>query len=99
MLPIASRSLRQAWMVPRRRTLGRVATGGWRGTMRQWDRAFSWDIEWITTDHTALAHQQNLYRAAAEHPAQHWLQDKPGSQGYLYRRRGEVSVLVHVLSR
>jgi hypothetical protein len=63
-----------------------------------------WDIEWIDadgtplkqSDGTPLKHQDGLDREAAEQQARHWAQDKPGSRVYLYRRRGNTSVLIKV---
>lgn len=57
-----------------------------------------WDIEWIDADSTPLEQQRHLDRETAEHQAQRWLREKPGSRIYLYRRRGEISVLVQVLN-
>lgn len=57
-----------------------------------------WDVEWIDADGTALAQQQQLTEEVAYLQAHRWLQDKPGSRVYLYRRRGETSVLVKVLT-
>ena len=55
-----------------------------------------WDIEWIDADGTPLEQQQHLNREDAELQAQRWLTTKPGSRVYLYRRRGETSVLIQV---
>lgn len=57
-----------------------------------------WDVEWIDTDGTPLAQQGQLTEEAARLQAQRWLKDKPRSRVYLYRRRGETSVLVQVLT-
>ena len=55
-----------------------------------------WDIEWIDASGTPLEQLYELDREAAEHQAHHWLKTTPGSRVYLYRRRGEVSVLIQV---
>jgi hypothetical protein len=57
-----------------------------------------WDVEWIDADGTSLAHHRQLTEEAAYLQAHRWLQDHPGSRVYRYRRRGETSVLVQVLT-
>ena len=57
-----------------------------------------WDIEWIDADGTAVTQQYQLTRLAADHQAQQWLAEKQGSRVYLYRRRGETSVLVQIVA-
>ena len=57
-----------------------------------------WDIEWIDADGTAVTQQYDLTRQAADHQAQQWLEKKPHSRVYLYRRRGATSVLVQIVA-
>ena len=57
-----------------------------------------WDIEWIGADGTPVKQQYELTREAAEHQAQQWLEEKPGSRVYLYWRRAVRSVLVQILA-
>lgn len=57
-----------------------------------------WDIEWFSSDGRLLEVQEGLDRERAERQAQAWLQDAPQSQVFLYRRRGERSVLVQILT-
>lgn len=57
-----------------------------------------WDIEWIDDNGTPLEQQRHLTEETARLQAQRWLKSQPGSRVYLYRRRGETSVLVQVLT-
>ncbi len=57
-----------------------------------------WDVEWIDADGTPLAQQRQLTEETARLQAQGWLKSQPGSRVYLYRLRGERSVLVQVLT-
>lgn len=58
-----------------------------------------WDIEWFSGDGRLLEAQQGLDRERAERLAQAWLNATPRSQVSLYRRRGERSVLVKILTQ
>ena len=58
-----------------------------------------WDVEWIDADGTPLEQQRHLPEETAHLQAQRWLKSQPGSRVYVYRRRGETSVLVQVLTR
>jgi hypothetical protein len=57
-----------------------------------------WDIEWFSGDGRLLESQYGLDRESADRQARSWLQDTPGSRVFLYRRRGERSVLVRILT-
>jgi hypothetical protein len=57
-----------------------------------------WDIEWFAGDGGVLEAQYGLDRVSAERQARTWLKDTPRSQVFLYRRRGERSVLVQILT-
>jgi hypothetical protein len=57
-----------------------------------------WDIEWFSGDGSLLEAQHGLDREQAERQAQTWLKDMPRSQVFLYRRRGERSLLDTILT-
>ena len=57
-----------------------------------------WDIEWFSGDGSVCDAKHGLDRESAERQAQAWLKDTPQSQVALYRRRGERSVLVQILT-
>ena len=57
-----------------------------------------WDIEWFSGDGSVHDAQHALDRESAERQAQAWLKDAPQSQVALYRRRGDRSVLVQILT-
>jgi hypothetical protein len=57
-----------------------------------------WDVEWIDVDGTPLKQKQQFTEDSAHRQAQRWLKAKPGSRVYLYRRHGETSVLIQVLT-
>ena len=57
-----------------------------------------WEIEWFSGDGRLLEAQHGLDRESAERQAQVWLNATPRSRVFLYRRRGERSVLVKILS-
>ena len=57
-----------------------------------------WDIEWIDAEGASMEQQYGLNRESAEDQVQRWLDELPGSRVYLYRRRGETSVLIQILA-
>lgn len=53
-----------------------------------------WDLEWIDSNGVVLGQWRRLDRETGARQIQRCLHDRPTSRVYLYRRRGEVSVLV-----
>lgn len=59
---------------------------------------YLWDLEWVDADGRRLEQWRRPTPDTLEQQAQRWLAEKPRSHVYLYRRRGEISVLMQIFS-